>query len=97
MKTDASDEVEIDELEDWAELPEQSLYNSLKQTSHFLSLRDQLRLIVKPDLRQHYETYIQERSPAAGYKALSPGQWQDISDLTVVNLYWHLKRTDQAA
>ncbi|HEY9626113.1 MAG TPA: hypothetical protein V6C84_02320 [Coleofasciculaceae cyanobacterium] len=97
LEVGTAGELKADELEDWVELPEQSLYNSLKKTSHFLSLRDQLRLIVKPDLRQHYETYIRERSPAAGYKALAHAQWQDVSDLTVTNLYWHLKRTEQAA
>jgi hypothetical protein len=97
IETNGSDEASTSEPESLVQLPEQALYNSLKKTSHFLSLRDQLRLIVKPDLRQYYETYIQERSPAAGYKALAPARWQDVSDLTVTNLYWHLKRTEQAA
>lgn len=78
------------------ELPEQKLYDNLKQTSHFLSLREQLRFIVKPELRQQYEDYIAERSLAAGYKALAPANWQEVSDQTVANLYWHLKQTEYA-
>lgn len=85
------------EVSELVELPEQSLYNNLKRTSHFASLRDQLRFIVKPELRQSCETYIDAQSRAAGYKALAPSNWQDVSDLTVANLYWHLKLTEGAA
>jgi len=97
IEMDVPEETTPSEPESLLELPEQAFYNSLKKTSHFLSLRDQLRLIVKPDLRRGYETYIQERSPAAGYKALVPSSWQEVSDLTVANLYWHFKRAEQVA
>ncbi len=49
-----------------AEPVEQSLCANLKQKSHYESLRDQLRFIVKPDLRRRHEAYISQQAPAAG-------------------------------
>ncbi len=80
-----------------AEPEEQSLYNKLKQKSHYLSLRDQLQFIVKPNLRQTHEFYISQQAIASGYKALAPSNWQEIPDLTVANLYWYFKVRDEAA
>jgi len=97
IRTTGEAEANVNEVEGGLELPEQSFYNELKQTSHFLSLRDQLRFIVKPELPQNHEIYITERSKAVGYKALAPSSWQEVSNLTVANLYWYLKRTEYAA
>jgi hypothetical protein len=74
-----------------AEPEEQLLYENLKQKSHFLSLRDQLKFMVKPDLRREHESYISQKAPASGYKALAPSNWQEVPDLTVANLYWYFK------
>lgn len=90
LETQAEEAVAAESEQD--ELPEQTYYNSLKPTSHYLSLKDQLRFIVKPELRRNHENYIAERSQAAGYRALVPDSWHEISDLTVANLYWHLKQ-----
>jgi hypothetical protein len=70
---------------------EQSLYENLKQKSHYLSLRDQLKFMVKPDLRRGHESYISQKAPASGLKALAPSNWEAIPDLTVANLYWYFK------
>ncbi|MBD1807814.1 hypothetical protein H6F98_20515 [Microcoleus sp. FACHB-SPT15] len=70
---------------------EQSLYENLKQKSHYLSLRDQLKFMVKPDLRRGHESYISQQAPASGLKALAPSNWEGIPDLTVANLYWYFK------
>lgn len=94
VKVQAEEEPNEPSSEDVMELPEQALYDNLKQTSHFLSLRDQLRFIVQPKLRQNHERYITEQSPGSGYKALAPTNWEEVSDLTVANLYWHLKRAE---
>jgi hypothetical protein len=74
-----------------AEPEEQLLYENLKQKSHYLSLRDQLKFMVKPDLRRGHESYISQQAPASGLKALAPSNWQAIPDLTVANLYWYFK------
>ena len=70
---------------------EQSLYENLKQKSHYLSLRDQLQFMVKPDLRLNHEFYISQKALSSGYKALALPNWQEVSDLTVANLYWYFK------
>lgn len=77
-----------------AEPEEQLLYENLKQKSHYLSLRDQLQFMLKPDLRQNHESYISQQATASGYKALAPSNWQEIPDLTVANLYWYFKVPD---
>lgn len=70
---------------------EQLLYENVKQKSHYLSLRDQLQFLLKPDLRSTHESYISQQATTSGYQALAPSNWQDIPDLTVANLYWYFK------
>jgi len=74
-----------------AEPEEQLLYENLKQKSHYQSLRDQLKFMVKPDLRRTHESYISQQAIASNYKALAPSNWEAIPDLTVANLYWYFK------
>ncbi|MEG5050011.1 MULTISPECIES: hypothetical protein [unclassified Microcoleus] len=66
---------------------EPSLYETLKQKSHFLSLRDQLTFAVSPEIRRRYEFYVSQQAIATGYQGLAASNWQEISDLTVANLY----------
>ena len=73
-------------------LPEQQLYDNLKQKSHYQSLRDQLKFMLKPDLRRTHESYISQQAIASNYKALAPSNWEAIPDLTVANLYWYFKQ-----
>jgi predicted secreted protein len=68
---------------------EQLFYESLKSKSHFLALRDQLKLIVSPTLRSTYENFVSQQAQKTNYKALAPSTWQGVPDLTVVNLYWY--------
>ena len=67
---------------------EPSLYDTLKQKSHYLSLRDQLIFAVSPESRRGYEFYVSQQAIATGYQALAASNWQEISDLTVANLYY---------
>ena len=76
--------------------PELLLYENLKQKSHLVSLRDQLKFMLKPDLRRGHESYISQQAIASGYKALAPSNWQEIPDLTVANLYWYFKDKQEA-
>lgn len=75
-----------------AQPPEQLLYEKLQQKSHFLSLRDQVRFLIAPDLRRNYEEYISQQAATSGYKGLAPSNWQEIPDLTVANLYWYFQK-----
>jgi glutaredoxin-related protein len=74
-----------------AEPQEIALYQKLQQKSHFKSLVDQLRFLIKPSLRQQHESYISQKANTSGYKALAPSSWKEINDLTVANLYWYFQ------
>lgn len=96
---DATDTASSDNNKDaaiLAEPAEQALYESLKQKSHYPALRDQLRFIVKPDLRRDRESYIRQQAIATNYKALAPSNWQEIPDLTVANLYHFFKAKEES-
>ena len=70
---------------------ENELYQSLKAKAHFESLIDQLKFIINPELRQQHEAQIQEQAFRMGYHGMVPDNWQQVSDLTVANLYWYLQ------
>jgi glutaredoxin-related protein len=74
-----------------AEPAEIALYQNLQQKSHFKSLVDQLRFLIKPSLREKHESYISQKANTSGYKALAPSSWQEVNDLTVANLYWYFQ------
>jgi hypothetical protein len=75
---------------------EMALYEKLQQKSHFKSLRDQLRFLIKPSLRQQHEFYISQKAKTSSYKALAPSSWQEVNDLTVANLYWYFQGNDES-
>nr|ADO19336.1 hypothetical protein Nfla_10304 [Nostoc flagelliforme str. Sunitezuoqi] len=79
-----------------AEPPEQLVYESLAEKSHFYSLRDQLLFIFEPELRREYEFYISEQAGITGYKTLVTSNLQQASDLTVGNLYYYFKIRDES-
>ncbi|MEH2284004.1 MAG: hypothetical protein V7K90_22210 [Nostoc sp.] len=79
-----------------AEPPEQLVYESLAEKSHFYSLRDQLLFLFEPELRQEYEFYISEQALITGYKTLVTSNLQQASDLTVGNLYYYFKIRDES-
>lgn len=76
---------------------EMQQYQELKQKSHYSALQDQLRFIVKPELRQNHQSYITEQATKTGRKALVPQNWQDIPDVTVANLYYYFKNQEKSA
>ncbi len=67
------------------------LYENLKQKSHYTSLRNQLKFMIKPDSRRDYEDYITQQATATGYKGLVPSNWQEIPDFTVANLHHYFQ------
>jgi hypothetical protein len=75
---------------------EQLLYENLKEKSHPASLRDQLVLMMKPELRQDFASYISQQAAIAGYKTLVPANLQKASNLAVANLYWYFKVRDES-
>ncbi|MBN3872981.1 hypothetical protein [Nostoc sp. JL33] len=79
-----------------AEPPEQLVYESLTEKSHFYSLRDQLLFIFKPELRREYELYISQQAVITGHKTLVTSNLQQASDLTVANLYYYFNIRDES-
>ncbi len=76
---------------DLIQVSEYTTYKNLQSRSHFDSLKDQLRLFVRPELRQKYETEIRDYAVNSRYPALAPSNWQEVPDLAVTNLYWFFK------
>ncbi len=70
------------------------LYEELQNKSHTNSLADQLRLKMSPNLRDEYEIYVSNHASASGHKVLNKNNLQQVSNLTVANLYWHFKIRD---
>ncbi|WP_375512686.1 hypothetical protein [uncultured Nostoc sp.] len=79
-----------------AEPPEELVYESLAEKSHFYSLRDQLLFLFKPELRREDEFYISEQAGITGYKTLVTSNLQQASDLTVGNLYYYFKIREES-
>ncbi|MEL0588010.1 MAG: hypothetical protein U1V55_23110 [Planktothrix rubescens PR222] len=67
------------------------LYQELKNKSHFVALKDQLKFIIKPELRSEYESYITQKAIALDFKGLALTNWKEVPDLTVANLYYFFK------
>ncbi|CAD5948292.1 hypothetical protein PCC9214_02386 [Planktothrix tepida] len=70
---------------------EMQIYEALKQKSHYSALRNQLKFIVKPELRRDYESYILNQAVATGLNGLAPKNWEEVPDLTVANLYHYFQ------
>ena len=71
------------------------LYEELQNKSHTNSLTDQLRLKMSPNLRDEYEIYVSNHASASGHKVLNKNNLQQVSNLTVANLYWYFKIRDE--
>ncbi|AFY58050.1 hypothetical protein Riv7116_5683 [Rivularia sp. PCC 7116] len=76
--------------------PEQVIYETISEKSHYYSLREQLKFMFQPDLRKDYESYINQRAKIAGYKQLITNNLQQASDLTIANLYFYFKIRDES-
>jgi hypothetical protein len=67
------------------------VYQELKEKSHFVSLKDQLKFLIKPELRSEYESYITHKAISLDFKGLALTNWKEVPDLTVANLYYFFK------
>ncbi len=65
-------------------------YEELQEKSHYLSLIDQLKFKVSPDLRKQHEIYVSDRATASGHNILTKNM-TIASDLSVANLYWYFQ------
>jgi gas vesicle protein len=76
--------------------PEQLIYENLRPKSHFYSLCTQLELMLEPQRREEYESYIIKQGEIAGYKTFVGSNLEKASDLAVANLYHYLKVRDES-
>lgn len=95
---DVTDIVSLNESQESNALQQLSsfeVYQELKEKSHFISLKDQLKFLIKPELRFEYESYISQRAIAINFQGLALTNWQEAPDLTVANLYYYFKAQEQ--
>lgn len=75
-------------------LPEQALFEELKQKSHFAALRDVLYLMFQSKKREEYSIYIEHQASKAEHKSLTFSNLVQMSDLSIANLYWYFEAKD---
>lgn len=95
---DVTDIVSLNQSQESNALQKRSpfeLYQELKAQSHFVALKDQLKFLIKPELRFEYESYISQRAIAINFQGLALTNWQEVPDLTVANLYYYFKAQEQ--
>ncbi|MGL5132069.1 MAG: hypothetical protein ACRC78_06045 [Planktothrix sp.] len=95
---DVTDIVSLNESQESNALQQLSsfeVYQELKEKSHFISLKDQLKFLIKPELRFDYESYISQRAIAINFQGIALTNWQEVPDLTVANLYYYFKAQEQ--
>jgi hypothetical protein len=63
------------------------MHGFLRKTSNYFSLST----LISPRLRQQYEAYIRQQAINSSYKALTLENMQEVSDLTLSNLFWYFK------
>lgn len=76
--------------------PEQLLYETLREKSHFPALCDVLQLMISTEIRQEYETYIDQQAKYTEHKALTVTNLQQMSNLSVANLFWYFQVRDES-
>lgn len=69
---------------------EQIQYEEYQKRSHFVALRDQLRLKIEPELRQDYATRIEQQARVKDLSALHLQDLRSASDLMIANLHAYL-------
>ena len=69
-------------------------YEELQEKSHYLSLVDQLKFKVSPDLRRQHEIYVGDRATGSGHNTLARNITV-TSDLSLANLYWYFQAKEE--
>ena len=69
-------------------------YEELQEKSHYLSLVDQLKFKVLPELRKKPEIYVSDRATDSGHNILAKNITV-TSDLSLANLYWYFQAKEE--
>lgn len=91
-----SEIVETSAIADLSIPSEQLVYETWQEKSHFSALRDVLFLMFQSEIRREYELYISQQGEQTGHKALVVTNLQQMSNLSVANLYWYFKVRDES-
>ena len=76
--------------------PEKSMYEELKEKSHFDSLEAQLYFLMSPQKRKKCEEYINSQAIAHNHKVLGKSNLQQASDMAVANLFYYFSARDES-
>jgi hypothetical protein len=76
-------------------LPEELYYAELCDKSHPQAMRDQLRFMLSPDLRQQAEQFVDQYGHSQGRRILTKPYLEEMSDGGVANLYWYAKQKSE--
>ncbi|MGI0486411.1 hypothetical protein ACN4EK_13305 [Pantanalinema rosaneae CENA516] len=71
--------------------PEQALYEELQPKSNDVTLCNQLRLMMAPEMRLEYAAMIGQKAQSRGLKALTADGLQAASDYTIANLHYYFQ------
>ncbi|MDX2099183.1 MAG: hypothetical protein SFW36_15505 [Leptolyngbyaceae cyanobacterium bins.59] len=77
------------------EIPEQALYKELQLKSNNVTLCDQLRLMMDPDMRLEYVSVISQQANNNGLKALTMDNLKVASDYTLANLHHYFENEER--
>ena len=91
-----SEIVETSAIADLSIPSEQLVYETWQEKSHFSALRDVLSLMFQSEIRKEYEIYINQQGEQTGHKALVVTNLQQMSHLSVANLYWYFRVRDES-
>jgi hypothetical protein len=69
----------------------QTQYETYKTKSHYIALKDQLRLFVEPNLRFEYTRTVAQKAQTQKLQALTSDNLNQASDFTIANLYHYLQ------
>jgi hypothetical protein len=70
-------------------------YQELQEKSDAVSLQNQLRLLMQPELRQTYENYIIQQANHAGLQMLNSTHLKQASHMTLANLHRYFTIQEQ--
>lgn len=76
--------------------PEKSIYEELKEKSHFDSLEVQLHFLISPQKRQKCEEYINSQAIAHNHRILGRSNLQQASDMALANLFYYFLARDKS-
>ncbi|MFP4222288.1 MAG: hypothetical protein ACLFSH_17125, partial [Phormidium sp.] len=80
--------------EELSELPAIAQYEEFKTKSHPLALCDQIRLMMKPQLRVNCIDYICDRAQQEGHRTLIPQYLNEASEFALANLFHYFQPRD---